>query len=360
MSYYGRSADNINNVIKLDNITFNGGTTYALTQNGVAFVPNNSSSLLISIDGVVQQGNFTVNSSNIVFNFSPTSSNTCNWILHIGVGVAYVPAASSITKDKTDFVSTSSSAGLTIKGDGTTDGYIGLSCSQNSHAVKIKAPSHSSSQSYTLTLPGTAPAANKIIQTDGSGNLSFIDKPTATGLTHITTVSGTSSVSSVLINDCFSSTYKTYKLFGTVLVDTDDTKLEMQYTKSSGSTVGTAGYKYLLHAEQIDGSSSISDASNGNSSDTGGVELVYAIDTDATYSPVQFEMTFYDPGQHFASYQYFNGMFTYYKSTGKFVQGTIGGQYRENFNATGLKFKTDSNNFSRYYFNVYGITNSGS
>ena len=67
MSYYGRSADNINNVIKLDNITFNGGTTYALTQNGVAFVPNNSSSLLISIDGVVRQGNFTVNSSNIVF-----------------------------------------------------------------------------------------------------------------------------------------------------------------------------------------------------------------------------------------------------------------------------------------------------
>jgi len=176
-SYYGRSADNISNVIKLDNITFNGGTTYALTQNGVAFVPNNSSSLLISIDGVVQQGNFTTNNSNIVFNFSPTSSNTCNWILHVGVGVAYVPAASSITKDKTDFVSTSSSPGLEIKGDGTTDGTLQLSCSQGSHGIKLRSPQHSTSSSYTLTFPGTDPAAGKMIQTDGSGNLSFVDAP---------------------------------------------------------------------------------------------------------------------------------------------------------------------------------------
>ena len=195
-----------------------------------------------------------------------------------------------------------------------------------------------------------------------SNNLKYVENQYlgGGGLVHITTVSGTSAVSSVLINDCFSSTYKTYKLFGTVLVDTDDTKLEMQYTKASGSTVGTGGYRYLFHGEDMNSSSSIADASNGNWNDSGGVELAYAIDTDATYSPVQFEMTFYDPGQHFASYQYFNGIFTYYKSSAKWVQGTVGGQYRDNFNATGLKFKTDSNNFSRYYFNVYGIKNSGS
>ena len=70
-------------------------------------------------------------------------------------------------------------------------------------------------------------------------------------------------------------------------------------------------------------------------------------------------MTFYDPLQSFASYQYFNGIFTFYQQNGNWTQGTIGGQYRENFNATGLKFKTDSNNFSRYYFNVYGVANSG-
>jgi hypothetical protein len=197
-------------------------------------------------------------------------------------------------------------------------------------------------------------------QSGNTGGLTWAAAPSATGLTHITTVSGTSAVSSVLINDCFSSTYKTYKLFGTVLVDTDDTKLEMQYTKSSGSTVGDQGYRYVINLLNLHSDSSRSDASTGNWSDTGGAELVYAIDTDATYSPVQFEMTFYDPGQHFASYQYFDGRFTYLSSGHQFRIGTLGGQYRENFNATGLKFKTDSNNFSRYYFNVYGITNSGS
>ena len=279
--YYGRSADNINNVIKLDNITFNGGTTYALTQNGVAFVPNNSSSLLISIDGVVQQGNFTVNSSNIVFNFSPTSSNTCNWILHIGVGVAYVPAASSITKDKTDFVSTSSSAGLEIKGDGTTDGYIQLSCSQGSHGIKLKSPQHSTSSSYTLTFPGTDPAANKIMQTDGSGNLSFIDTPSSNP-THIQRVTNNSDVTSITVTNCFSASYDIYKIIFYLSSTQANMPMSLRFRKNTsddftganldgnligarGTTTGTAfvnggvassTYLHLAHHDIYSGASS--------------------------------------------------------------------------------------------------------
>ena len=231
-SYYGRSADNISNVIKLDNITFNGGTTYALTQNGVAFVPNNSSSILISIDGVVQQGNFTTNNSNIVFNFSPTSSNTCNWILHIGVGVAYVPAASSITKDKTDFVSTSGSPGLQIKGDGTTDGTLQLNCSQNSHGIKLKSPPHSAGQSYTLTFPSTAPAANKILQTDGSGNLSFVDAPSG-DLVKLVQAHSLSDVSVVNIDSIFSSIYSAYRVVGTFKTTNSNVDVRFRWRASS-------------------------------------------------------------------------------------------------------------------------------
>ena len=141
----------VDNISKLDNITFNGGTTYALTKDSAAFTPISSNALLVSIDGVIQQGNFSVSGTNIVFNFSPTGSNTCDFIMHYGTGVAFTPADSSITKDKTDFISTSSSSGLQIKGDGTTDGTLQLNCSQNSHGVKIKSPAHSAGQSYTLT-----------------------------------------------------------------------------------------------------------------------------------------------------------------------------------------------------------------
>ena len=63
---------------------------------------------------------------------------------------------SFITKNKLNLISTSSSAGLEVKGDGSSqDGYLQLNCSQNSHGVKIKSPPHSAGQSYTLTLPSS-------------------------------------------------------------------------------------------------------------------------------------------------------------------------------------------------------------
>ena len=101
----------------------------------------------------------------------------------IGAATAGVVSEVQVVDDMTNFVSTSSAAGLTIKGDGTTDGYLQLNCDQNSHGVKIKSPAHSAAQSYTLTLPGAAPAVNKFIETDGSGNLSFSSVDVTTDIT---------------------------------------------------------------------------------------------------------------------------------------------------------------------------------
>ena len=359
MSYYGRSADNINNVIKLDNITFNGGTTYALTQNGVAFVPNNSSSLLISIDGVVQQGNFTVNSSNIVFNFSPTSSNTCNWILHIGVGVAYVPAASSITKDKTDFVSTSSSAGLTIKGDGTTDGYIGLSCSQNSHAVKIKAPSHSSSQSYTLTLPGTAPAADKMLQTDGSGNLSFVDAPSSGEYVKIANVN-TSSGTSMSFNDCFSTTYRTYLITFQFENDRNGNQLWFRFQADDDSTFDS-NYRYASHQINNGGTeSSITHTSNSYWRMTGGT----AGGNTAVFGGCFGYMYVHNPytiatGQEGAGNIYrtgWNAHYCEYDDTGNVSNIVTTGMLEQNsYNVAGVRFMPSANYLGKRNATVWGL-----
>jgi len=80
--------------------------------------------------------------------------------------------ADAITKDKTEFIS-DGTAGLEIKGDGSSvDGYIQLNCHVNSHGVKIKAPPHSASATYTLTLPQSI-TNGYFLKTDGSGNLSF-------------------------------------------------------------------------------------------------------------------------------------------------------------------------------------------
>ena len=84
-----------------------------------------------------------------------------------------------------------------VKGDGSSaDGTVQLNCSQNSHGIKLASPPHSAAQSYTLTFPQTAPAANKLLQTDGSGNLSFssdltIDSLTMSGSGNVTFTAAT-------------------------------------------------------------------------------------------------------------------------------------------------------------------------
>ena len=71
----------------------------------------------------------------------------------------------------------------TIKGDGSlTPGRLTLNCEQNSHSVKIQAPTHSAGASYTLILPDTAGTNGYALTTNGSsGNLSWVDYLPKTG-----------------------------------------------------------------------------------------------------------------------------------------------------------------------------------
>ena len=132
---------------------------------------------MISVSGVIQQGNFSVSGTNIVFNTAVASSESCDFIMHYGTGVAFTPADNSITKDKTNFISNSSSSGVVSKGDGgSVDGSISLNCSQNSHHTKISSASHSSySGNLNFVLPNSHGTNGQFMKTDGSGNLSFDD-----------------------------------------------------------------------------------------------------------------------------------------------------------------------------------------
>ena len=84
-----------------------------------------------------------------------------------------------VTTSNANLVLAHSGSGVVeIQGDGASaDGTIQLNCSQNSHGIKLASPPHSAGQSYTLTFPSTAPGANKILETDANGDLSFIDTP---------------------------------------------------------------------------------------------------------------------------------------------------------------------------------------
>ena len=140
----------------------------------------------------------------------------------------------TITKDKLNLISTSSSAGLEVKGDGTTDGTLQLNCSQNSHGIKLASPPHSAGQSYTLTFPQSI-SADTFLKTDGSGNLSFA----SAGGTNTPAFEVKSNNTVNVAN-----TTHTQITFDTEVYDTDNAFASNVFTVPSGK----AG-KYFLYAQ---------------------------------------------------------------------------------------------------------------
>jgi len=99
MAYIGRGIENLLNTQKLDAITpatATGAGPYNLTQNSVAFVPASADSLVISIDGVIQYGNFTISGSTVTFSAALSDANTCDFIYQMGTGLLNTPVDGSV------------------------------------------------------------------------------------------------------------------------------------------------------------------------------------------------------------------------------------------------------------------------
>ena len=100
MAYIGRGTDKISNIEVLDNITFDGSSSYSITKGSVAFTPNSAQSCLISIDGVVQATNFTVSGSTIDFGTAVAGTSTCDFFLHYGTGLITTVSDGTVTTAK--------------------------------------------------------------------------------------------------------------------------------------------------------------------------------------------------------------------------------------------------------------------
>ena len=180
MAYIGKTPT-VGNFVKLDAITASSTNTYNLLNGGVAFTPESANHMIVSLNGVIQAPStaFSVSGSTITFLPSSgtlSSSDVIDFILVLGnVLDIGTPSDSTVTNAKTNFISTSSNAGLSIKGDGTTSGTGGqlqLNCSNNNHGIKLESPAHSAGQSYTLKFPTgnvTAGTALTVDSITGSG-----------------------------------------------------------------------------------------------------------------------------------------------------------------------------------------------
>jgi hypothetical protein len=118
MAYIGRGTDKLSNIEKLDTITFDGSSSYTLQKNSVNFTPNSANSLQVSIDGVVQAGNFTVSGSTIDFGVAIPATSTNDFIFHYGTGLVTTVADGAITDAKLAASAINSQTAETTVADG--------------------------------------------------------------------------------------------------------------------------------------------------------------------------------------------------------------------------------------------------
>ena len=278
MAYIGKQPA-IGNFVKLDAISTSSTNTYNLTLDSVAFTPESANHMLVSLNGVIQAPltAFSVSGSTITFLPSSgtlSSSDSIDFIMVYGnVLDIGTPSDSTVTNAKTNFVSTSSSAGLQIKGDGTTDGTLQLNCSQNSHGVKLRSPAHSSGQSYTLTLPTGNVTADKVLKvasvsgsgTTGIGQLSFADAGGGAFEKISTSDLGDGSTASVQFNT-LSTDYVDFRVVVTGLESVTHQEVFGMYVKRAGQSsfdTGSANYLWASHGYRSDG-----EFAAGNTGDT--------------------------------------------------------------------------------------------
>ena len=254
------------NFIKLDTISVvNGQAAYTMQKDSANFSPASANQVLVSLNGIIQNpsSSFTISGSTITFASNLVTGDVINFILVLGdVLNIGTPSDNTVTNDKLATAPT-----LISKGAGSDSGAIQLNCEQNTHGVKIKGPPHSAGQSYTLTLPSTAPSANKALITDGSGNLSFADAGGGyvhlSGTTHTATATLDFTTSDVL--DL--SKYRKYMLrIAGVKADTGSSgSLNMQVFHSGSIQTGSV-YKYVYLRHRLSSSSTSGSGSTGTTS----------------------------------------------------------------------------------------------
>ena len=209
------------------------------------------------VNGIVQSPttNYTISGSTITFTGNLVTGDVINEIrvfgdvLNIGT-----PSDATVTNAKTDFVSTSSAAGLSIKGDGTTDGTLQLNCSQNSHGVKIASPAHSSGQSYTIKLPTENIAADKIMKvasitgsgTSAVGQMSFVDAPSGTHV-KLATNTVSSAVSEINFANTFAdnSSFRVFYILGENLEGSSTAFRNWRFS-TNGTSGNTGNYSWAI------------------------------------------------------------------------------------------------------------------
>jgi hypothetical protein len=256
----------------------NGQAAYTMQVSSTNVVPESVNHMLVSLNGILQKpgSSFTISGSTITFASNLATGDVIDFVMLLGnVLDIGTPSDATVTNAKTNFTSTSSAAGLQIKGDGTTDGTLQLNCSQNTHGIKIASPAHSAGQSYKLIFPSGNVTAGKFLKVDsvsgsgttGIGTMTFADA----GGTHaklITTTLGSDASSIDFDSTYITSTYNNYLIVFNLLSASDGAVAQMRFSNSGTFRTGSSEYGQAFYG---DGGTDNNSNNNPHIEFTGGV-----------------------------------------------------------------------------------------
>ena len=337
----------------------NGQAAYTMQVSSVNVSPESANHMLVSLNGILQKPNssFTISGSTITFASNLATGDVIDFIIFLGnVLDLGVPSDATVTDAKANFVSTSSAAGLQIKGDGTTDGTLQLNCSQNSHGVKLKSPAHSAGQSYTLTLPATAPATDKMIQTNSSGVLSFVDAPSGSH-----TLLSTTTASNVANLDITSNINSTYKRYMIDIINahpvTNDVEFRMRFFKSS-SIEDASIYDYAFHRTGSNGTDTFVSSANASQIQLNTATAYHdftGASSGTTKATLNGRILLFDPSNTGVE-TYCQYDITYHIDGDSLAHIQGAGRVEDNGAIDGLRFYFSSGNVEEGIFKLYGIS----
>lgn len=235
-------------------------------------------------------------------------------------------------------------AGGVVYGDGTT--YATTSAGTSGRPIVSGGSGAPTFRPYTL--PAADGSTNQVLQTNGSGALSFAT-PSTGALVYLSTVTASSSAT-VDVETTFNSTYRAYLIIGTGVLCSSSSPLNCRL-KIGGSYITSASYAYSRHDLRTD------ITSYEASSDTGGstVPLTGSLSTSRS---ADFMMTVYFPSDT-VSEKMFDWRFAPGRLNNNVSTGSVGYASNSNTDAlTGVRFYFTTGNVASGEFRLYGIANS--
>jgi len=308
MPYIGRGTDKLSNVEVLDNITFDGSSSYTLQKGGSNFTPSSANNILISINGVVQAGNFTVSGSTIDFGTAVAGTSTCDFILHYGIGLITTPSDGTVTTAK---LADSSVSLAKLTATGTKDA--------------------------TTFLRGDNTFA------EAGGGLVFLGETSA------------SNVASVNLNGYFTSDYDVYKIFMDGLYQPTYSAgdvVRMRVATTGSYTVDTGNNYYFASYTWT------SSASNDNEDENGVYYTrISGSNGNTSTSAGSLELTVFDPmGSNYKTFTSLSVTNVGDVTTSRITMSSV--TWKNTTAITGLNFYFGSANIYARKIRIYGVKNS--